>query len=60
MTKGYDGVLVLSCFLSDARFMYDFFSLLRFTGGSVEAELCPLIFLGLIFAVAAAAAAVIA
>lgn len=33
-------------------------SLLRFIGGFVEAELCPLIFLGrLIFAVAAAAVA---
>lgn len=32
-------------------------SLLRFIGGFVEAELCPLIFLGLIFAVAAVAAA---
>lgn len=36
-------------------------SLLRFIGGFVEAELCPLIFLGrLIFAVAAAAAAAVA
>lgn len=50
-----DGVLILSCFSSDARFMYDFFASI---GGSVEAELCSLIFLGrLIFAVVAVAAA---
>lgn len=51
-----DGVSILSCFSSDARFTYDFFASI---GGSVEAELCSLIFLGrLIFAVVAVAAAV--
>lgn len=50
-----DGVLILSCFSSDARFMFDFFASI---GGSVEAELCSLIFLGrLISAVVAAAVA---
>jgi len=49
-------VLVLSCFSDDEHNLCMISSLLCFIGSSVEVELCSFIFLGLILAVAAAAA----